>query len=345
MAVNGSVGRADWPQGWGDGCDRGAQGQTRGQPGDEVMTALMAGRRQAPQAFPRALAPLRLVPARHFPRDHRGAQRPLRAVVRRLRRRVVQATQHHPTTLHDPRLDRPVAWLRSLLLQQPVQPQLQMPTLTRKLLFSESRTVTPQRADHREHQLPLVQVARVRRVRTIPCLGDRLLVVRDAFVRRIRHAFVAGQAVAHQDPGERCVQRVQHHLPAPARVHVVDRGVDRRERPEPSTGSSHIPTRLVDEHSRRRMDLEDQLIEARLDPLGGALRRLGQPAGAERQAGHLLEHPAGLPHREAEVLVQADRQGAGPRAELDLGRAGGVGGLQGMSALDVAARRRSGRGR
>lgn len=101
-----------------DRQDIGAQGQARGDPGDEILTPLLARHRQARQAFPRPLVTLRLVPARHLPRHHSQVpERTHRTVVRRLRRRVVQAAQHHPAALVDPTLDRRVPPLGPLLNQ------------------------------------------------------------------------------------------------------------------------------------------------------------------------------------------------------------------------------------
>ena len=293
------------------------------------MTPLLAGHRQARQPLPRPLPRLGLVPARHLPRDHaRVTQRALRTVVRRFRRGVVQAAQDHPTPFADPLLNRHVPRLAPLLGQQPVQPRLQVAPLPRELLFAERHAVFPQRIDHREQQLPLVQIAWVGRVRPVPRRRDRLLVVGNALVHPVRQVLITGQAVAHQDAGEVRAEHLQHHLPAAALVDVVDRRVGGRERPQPVPRCPDVPARLVDEHGGRAADLGDQAVEGRGDLRRGALHAQRQSAGAEREAAQELQHAAGLACRQPELLVQRGGQGTGAGAQLNLGRAGGGRGLQ-----------------
>ena len=98
-------------------------------------------------------------------RSRPGRERPFRAVVRRLRRRVVQAAQNDSAAFTNPIPDRNVSWLSPLFYKQPVQPRLQVATLPEELLFAKVRTVLPEGVDHREQQLPLVEVAWVFGVR------------------------------------------------------------------------------------------------------------------------------------------------------------------------------------
>ena len=72
---------------------------------------------------------------------------------------------------------------------------------------------------------------------------------------------------------------VQHHLSAAASVHVVDRGVGSRERPEPVPRGPDVPTRLIGEHRGRAADIEDQAVEGRQHLRGGACTAWASPPG------------------------------------------------------------------
>ena len=165
----------DWP---GTGTHRQETGDVR----DDVVSALAAARRDASQYLEASLPRCRLVPAGQLPCNHRGPQVPLRAVVRRFGRRLVQARQDRLAPLFDPISDRDVTRLSPLRCQKTIEPRLEAATPQRELFCVHLRLRPPDPNDGLEEQLPLVQVTGIGCVQSIPSLGDRFEMMGDALV-------------------------------------------------------------------------------------------------------------------------------------------------------------------
>src|SRR5262249_24085248 len=126
------------------------------------------------------------------------------------------------------------------------------------------------------------------------------------------------------------------HGAAAGRVDDVSGGLRPDERVQPGGAPADPPARLV---GSDRFGLAHGLADSLVDRLaagGGPQHCMDAATPTERDAEQALQATGDLAVRQPTLLVEFDDRGLGVRSQLRSGGAKGIGGLQGMTALNPA---------
>jgi len=122
-------------------------------------------------------------------------------------------------------------------------------------------------------------------------------------------------------------------LIAPTGQDRVDRGVRRRERPQPLQAAADLPAGLIGRDHVAVPDLGAQRLVGGTGAISGAVQGVDEPAGGDLQPKPVAKHRADFRQRQPELRMQDRGERDRLRAELRRGRAQRIGGLPGMAPL------------
>ena len=151
-------------------------------------------------------------------------------------------------------------------------------------------------------------------------------------MRRLIKPSIGRPAVPHEDAREVGPENRRGLVEAPTRLNGVDGGARRRIHPQPLQLSPNPPAGFVGHDHRTLPDRLDQRRIGRRGLPRGAMERLDQPPGRDRQPEGLLKDGGHLADGQAELLMPDGSSRHRARPQLRGRRAERIGGLERMPA-------------
>lgn len=156
---------------------------------------------------------------------------------------------------------------------------------------------------------------------------------------RVCEAAIRRPPVADDHAGERPAEQSHRFRIATTGLDAIDRGVRRRDRPEPVQTAGDFPAGFIRRHHRAAANLvAERDVRGPCLPRG-AMHSVHQAAARDGQAVLLAKQGRDLAEREPELFIEDDGERDRLRAKLDTGGTQRVGGLQRMTALHTALAR------